>query len=355
MNIGIIGLGGAGRAHHRRFRTNKHIGKILAYDVKEVNLPGIERVKELEHMLAQVDAVSITSPDYEHAADIALCFKRGKHVLVEKPMVANLAEANALEDLITGRPEQVFAVHHQMRYIPAFYKAKEIIASGVLGRLFYLEASYWHDMRKRSTQFDDWRMRGLGQSVIFAHGCHSYDLLMYLLDDYPTAHSTYVNKNAFAQYPQPYTAATTMMKFPGDIIGKVHVNNCSVFPQTNNLIILGDRGSYVDGLLFSADGSRQVADYDFSLGNKNSLQVIARLIARGALGLVERFFTKQSLWRFHPLSVYNHEHACQVIIDDFIEAVLHKRPPLVGFQEARRVIRLCGELEQSVTQSEVRS
>ena len=62
--------------------------------------------------------------------------------------------------------------------------------------------------------------------------------------------------------------------------------------------------------------------------------------------LVWKFFSKKKLVRHFPLSVYNHESACEIIINNFIESILQKKEPLVGIRDAFNVIKLCEEAEK---------
>ncbi len=368
ISLGIIGLGGAGRAHHARFSKKERIGRVLGYDVKKRDYAGIETIDDFGEFLSKVDAVSICTPDDDHFGDIVTCLERGKHVLVEKPMVASLAEGLALRETLARCPGRIFAVHHQMRYVPAFFNAKRLIDSGALGKIFYVEANYWHDMRERSTMYDDWRMDAgrKGQSVIFGHGCHTYDLILFLLNDYPVEHRTYVNKTGFADYPQPYTAATSVFRFGNGVIAKSHVNNCCVFPQLNNLVVLGDEGSYIDGELYKAGRFERVADFfprrnylrepprSFLQPILNRLRDPGHLLsfaARQTQHALRWYFGRKGSWRQHPLTVYNHELACERVVDNFIAAIAGGEPVLVGHEEALRVIRLCEELEKDATAS----
>jgi predicted dehydrogenase len=359
LNIGIIGLGGAGRAHVHRFRRNKSVGRIFGYDPKAADrkIAGVFLVSSPEELFDQVDAVSICTPDHLHLEGIIQALEAGKHVLVEKPMVASYREVVELEAVLMRHPRQVFAVHHQMRYAPPFQKAAELISQGKLGNIYYLEANYWHNMRERSIKFDDWRTTH-GQSLIFGHACHTLDLLMYLMNSPPQSHTTYINKIGFASYSAAYTSATTILQFPGGVVAKSHVNSCCEFPQLNDLIVLGDQGSYIDGVLFKNGRFSQESDF-FGRGPRHlSLNVVDIKLPRRLLTLTLSTYLKVFTWlsnrlmshpdfgfRKFPLTVYNHDAACQIIIDNYVAAVQGIEPVLVGFHDAARVIKLCEELE----------
>ena len=292
--------------------------------------------------LAKVDAISICSPDDSHFEYIVKSLDHDKHVLVEKPMVANLDEANELLSIVNQKSNRVVAVHHQMRYVPAFNLAKELLRQKRLGDVFYLEANYWHDMRLRNTQFDNWRIKGKGQSVIFGAACHPMDLIMYLMEDTPFEHTTFLCKNAYKSYPLKYTASTTLMQFETGATAKCHTNNCVRYPQYNNLIILGEKASFIDGVVFE-NNKYAVNPYKdlMPISGSNS-----NLLIQFFEKFVWKYFSKKRLIRHFPLSVYNHETACETIINDFIESIVHKKKPLVSVRDAFNVIKLCEEAEK---------
>lgn len=374
INIGVIGLGGAGRAHIRRLNRNSHVGKIFGFDIKKVtDISGVSIVQSLEDLFKNVDAVTVCTPDHSHFDDIVKSLKAGKHVLTEKPMVATYDEALRLGPYLKRFSNLVFGVHHQMRCSPAFLKAYDLIKENKLGKLFYIEANYWHDMRERYNQFDNWRGES-GQSLIFAHGCHPLDLLTHLIGEAPVQHSAFVSKNSFKEYRAPYTSATILLQFPGNITGKVHVNSSCVYPQLYDLIVMGDKGTYMDGVLYTADkGFRTVAGFFGNSGWFNTEMIITKtkiMVPSKILSLMiniymrtlnkvfdiyMRIFSKLTLlfmregdfgFRKFPLNAYNHDYACQYIIDNFIQAVLGKEKIIATYEEATQVIGLCEALEK---------
>lgn len=359
MDIGVVGLGGAGRAHVQRLRRNKDVGRIVGFDIKPPPAAAVacDQVGSMEQLLAQVDAVSICTPDHLHLQHIIQCMEAGKHVLVEKPMVASHAEALQLAATLERHPGLVFGVHHQMRHAPPFEKAAQLIRDGRLGKVFYLEANYWHDMKDRSTKYDNWRMEH-GQSLIFGHSCHPLDLLMHLMQGAPVSHSTYLSKVGFEDYQAQYTSATTTLNFPGNVVAKTHVNSCCAFPQFNNLIVLGSEGSYIDGVLFRDGRFEQVSDFFGEGGSEVAVNVVDIRIPRKLLSLAFKVYLGTMNWvsnrlmshpdygfRQYPMTVYNHDRACQVMIDNFVAAVAGREAILVGYDDATRVIRLCEEAE----------
>lgn len=155
LNIGIIGFGFMGRMHYRCWKartdarvvaicdTNaaamqgggKGLGNIAGAE-GEVDLRDVAIYSDPEEMFARekLDAVSITVPTHLHAAWTVKALNAGIHVLCEKPMALTLADGRqmiaAAEE--SGRRLQI---GHCIRFWPEYAKAKEIVESGVYGRV----------------------------------------------------------------------------------------------------------------------------------------------------------------------------------------------------------------------------
>jgi predicted dehydrogenase len=79
-----------------------------------------------------VDAVYVATPHPQHAAACLLCLEAGKHVLCEKPLTVNAAEARAVADC--ARDRGLLLVEGMWtRFIPATVALRELIAGGEIG------------------------------------------------------------------------------------------------------------------------------------------------------------------------------------------------------------------------------
>jgi predicted dehydrogenase len=87
-----------------------------------------------------VDAVYISLPVVLHAAAAVAALRAGKHVLCEKPMAMNDAEAERLvaEAAASGR---VFGVSYYRRLFPKLLRARQLVAAGAIGQPVLVEAN----------------------------------------------------------------------------------------------------------------------------------------------------------------------------------------------------------------------
>lgn len=134
----------------------------------------------------EVDIVSVCTPNYLHAPVSIAAADAGAHVLVEKPMAVNEQEA---KDMIAAaeRNHVTLMVGHNQRLMPPHVKAKEILQSGILGRVLTFRTSFGHPGPEA------WSIDGLGSwffrkeeaamGAMGDLGVHKADLIRWLLDD----------------------------------------------------------------------------------------------------------------------------------------------------------------------------
>jgi predicted dehydrogenase len=84
-----------------------------------------------------VDVVSIATPPHLHCSMTLAALDAGKHVLCEKPMALNVAEARAMLDAARSA-QRIHAIDHLQRYMPAHQQFRKLVQEGFIGRLRYL-------------------------------------------------------------------------------------------------------------------------------------------------------------------------------------------------------------------------
>jgi predicted dehydrogenase len=90
-------------------------------------------------MRSNVDAIAIATPVHTHYQLAREALLQGKHVLVEKPLTTNIAEAEELVALAEER-QRVLMVGHTFEYSPAVQELRRLIHSGELGNIYCVEA-----------------------------------------------------------------------------------------------------------------------------------------------------------------------------------------------------------------------
>ncbi|RME41921.1 MAG: gfo/Idh/MocA family oxidoreductase [Chloroflexi bacterium] len=148
LNIGVIGYGYWGPKLVRNFQEIPATQVTMIADLDPERLaqahqtyPRIRVTRDYHELLASdVDAVVIATPVATHFPIGRDCLSQGKHVLIEKPLARKREEGQVLIDL-AGRHGLVLMVGHTFEYNPAVRMLKEIVASGEIGRVYYIHAS----------------------------------------------------------------------------------------------------------------------------------------------------------------------------------------------------------------------
>ena len=100
---------------------------------KMADLPrSVKRVRSYEDLMSSVDAVSICLPTHLHYQATLDAIASGKHVLLEKPIARNLAEASELIQAARQRGTKLF-VGMTHRFYPEIREAKSLIEDGLIG------------------------------------------------------------------------------------------------------------------------------------------------------------------------------------------------------------------------------
>ena len=147
IKIGVVGCGYWGPNLIRNFVALKDAEVVIAVDKKEERLkhiqslyPAIQISKNHNDLFKNgLDAAVVATPPAIHY-EIALdCLNNGLHTFVEKPITLNSLECENLIKL-AHQKQLTLMVGHTYEYNPAVRKVKEIIQSGELGKIYYINA-----------------------------------------------------------------------------------------------------------------------------------------------------------------------------------------------------------------------
>src|SRR5438045_719952 len=146
LRFGVIGWGYWGPKVARNLASLPHamVSMIADTDVTRLasstaNFSSVRTTTQSEDVFrSDVDGVVIATPVRTHYRLAKEALLHGKHVLVEKPLTANVAEA---EELISLAEEQrrVLMVGHTFEYSPAVNELRKLMQSGDLGKIYCIE------------------------------------------------------------------------------------------------------------------------------------------------------------------------------------------------------------------------
>ena len=189
MRIALFGSGWVMRLHARAVQEHPGAELVAAANWREGSLArmaaefGIPRITTRWQDLAEdpgVDAVVIGTPNALHAPQAVACLRAGKHVLVEKPMAATLAEAEAVA-AAAGQSAATMMVGHCWRFHDDVRRMRDRIASGEFGEVVKTRGYGVHAGWGPSGWFTDPALAGGG--ALLDMGVHAIDTARFLLAD----------------------------------------------------------------------------------------------------------------------------------------------------------------------------
>ena len=173
LRVAVVGAGEFGRNHARVYHEMDSVELIAVVDQDAVRAQaiaqefGAQAFKRVEDLQGVVDAATVAVPTVAHAEVGCRLVAMGVDVLVEKPMAASLAEADALLDA-ARRYERILQVGHVERFNPAV-----IAVEPVLNRPLFFEVH----------RLGVFTPRSLDVEVIYDLMIHDLDILLALVQE----------------------------------------------------------------------------------------------------------------------------------------------------------------------------
>jgi predicted dehydrogenase len=189
VRAGIVGTGFMGTVHARAVRRAGGVVAAVVGSSPESSRAGAERIgaelaaDSVEELLstADVDVVHVCTPNATHAPLVRQVIAAGRHVVCEKPLAVEPAEAEELVRLASAAGVTA-TVPFVYRFYPMVREARSRVAAGTSGPVRLLHGSYLQDWLAEDGD-DDWRVDAAagGASRAFADiGVHWCDLVEFV-------------------------------------------------------------------------------------------------------------------------------------------------------------------------------
>lgn len=217
VNVGVVGFGYWGPKIVRNCAEMPEVSLRCVADknverLRRVRLdyPGVVVTADFNEMLSSdIDAVVVATPIRTHYTLAKTALLAGKHVLVEKPLTANSYEAEELAQLADERGLTLM-VGHTFEYNAAVRALRDIVMSGELGDIYYVDGARLN--------------LGLFQpdiNVLWDLAPHDLSILLYVLGLEPIEVSARGRANV---RPGIHDVAYLDVRFPGDILAHFHLS-----------------------------------------------------------------------------------------------------------------------------------
>jgi len=134
----------------------------------------------------EVDIVYVATPPESHAAYALAAIALGKPVYLEKPMARTYAECREINESAARARVQVYVAYYR-RSLDYFVKVKELVDSGILGKVLQVDLLQHFPPRDGDDDPDrlPWRLVPAISGGGYFHdmGCHALDVLFYMFGD----------------------------------------------------------------------------------------------------------------------------------------------------------------------------
>lgn len=317
LKVGVIGCGSIARRRHLlEYEANSNVEIIAVCDVvperaeemaSQYNAKAFVDYKDL---LATegLDAVSVCLPNYLHAPVSIDALNAGYHVLCEKPMAISKEEAENMIEAAEKNDKKLMIGHNQ-RFVSSHQKAKELIDSGAIGKIYSLRTTFGHpgpeawSIDGRESWFFDKEQAFIG--ALGDLGVHKSDLIRYLLGEI-TEVGAFVETNA-KEDTEIDDNAVCIVKTETGVIGTITASWAYVAGGDNSTVIYGENA-------------------------------ILRLENDPVYSLIVQYKNGETV-NYELDKIQTNEEDGQTnthVIDHFVDAIIHDKEPLINGEEGMK-------------------
>ena len=335
LKIGIIGCGKITEVRHApEYAENPNCQLVAFFDVVPERAKALAEqyggvaYDSIEALLASdVDAVSVCVANAYHAQASIQALKAGKHVLCEKPMATTPEDCEAMVAAAKAAGKFLMIGQNQ-RLAKAHVKAREIIASGEMGKVITFETHFAHPGPEgwtgvRDSWFFDKKVASFG--VMADLGVHKTDLIHYLTGKKIVRTSAVLaTLNKTFSDGRPITVddnAYAIYTMEDGVVGTMHVswtnygneNNSTKMYMEGGVLRMYDDPKY--SLIVEKRGG-EVSPYELDLLTSNKEQTTGGRTSTG-------------------------------VIDAFVESIITNTPPAISGESAMHAMKVVFANEQS--------
>ena len=320
LRIAIVGCGNVSKRHFEAASANNNSELAACCDVvpekadEMVEKYGIKVFYNFDDMLSwgEFDVLHICTPHYLHAPMAISAMNNGKHVFCEKPLAIHYEDAVKMCEC-SKKNNVYLAACFQNRYNKSSQYLKQLVETGRFGKIEAVKANVTWD-RDEKYYSDDWHgtLDKEGGGVIINQCIHTLDLIQWLTDSDVVAVDGSISQKRLKGKVETEDTADALIKFDNGVEALFYGTLCYKANSSVFLEILFEKGRavmYDDLVVCDEDGNREVIALKKTKGDKN---------------------------------YWGTSH--KIIIDDFYDCVVNKKPFLVNGESGSAAVRIVDEL-----------
>lgn len=343
LRTAIVGPGKVADTHARALQSLSTLVAICGRDTTKTKTVAdryaIQPYTDLAQMLREerVDALVICTPHPQHVENALVALSMGIHVLVEKPMAITLADCDRMIDAAQAHNAKLGVISQRRWYEPV-QRVRAAIDAGKIGEpaLGVVQVLGW-----RSAEYfamDPWRgtWAGEGGGVLVNQAVHQLDLFQWLMGPILEVYGAWANLN----HPmiEVEDTAVAVLRFKNGALGNIVLSNSQKPGLFAKIHIHGRNGASVG--VQTEGGSVFIAGIPMQVDPAvNDIWTVP-----GEEGLLDEW-TRQDRARGDQVEIVTHYHYLQ--IEDFLNAIVENREPLVNGIEGRKSVELFNAIYRS--------
>lgn len=271
IKIAVIGAGILGSRHARVFHELDESELVAVVDVnperaeRVAKLHGAQPFSDLKQMLstAQVDAVSVATPDHLHREPVIAALNAGKHVLLEKPLATTADNARAIAAAVGDR---TVMVNFSQRYVSDNIWIKQRIDAGDIGAPRMIVSIKFDTISVPTGMIASWSAQ---TSPLWFMSSHDLDLVQWFLSAEPVEVVARETRGTLqARGFDVHDGLNTLIQYAGGISASFHSSwiHPNTYPRVadGTLQIIGSEGAITYNArtrtaeIFNAHGGEKV-------------------------------------------------------------------------------------------------
>ena len=237
LRVAVVGTGGWGEQHARIFARRPDtqlvavVGRNEERTAERATKYGAEAYTNIDTMMgdARPDLVTVCLPNEGHFEPTMQLISYGVPLLVEKPLVFSLAEADALLAAAAGR-DLFFAINFNHRYAEAVQRAKSAIDGGELGDIVHVMWRFGGERNVTESPYGN----------LFETQCHGFDMLEHLAGRITSVMAQMTNLTDANAYNTMAIALSFENRAVGSLVGSY--DSSYAYPHTQYIEVNGTKG-----------------------------------------------------------------------------------------------------------------